>query len=87
MLAVGTHPPQPRPVLRVPVLHQERPARVGVQVVLALEPGGRLGLDAVDGHPDEAVVVRGVDDRLGVRTAHRVQGAEDAVDVLAQSSP
>ena len=37
----GPHPPQPRPVGRVPMLHQQRSPRVGLQVPFPLQPRRR----------------------------------------------
>src|SRR6478735_10263956 len=82
---LGAHPPEPRPVVVLPALDEQGTPRVGRQVGLALKPGGRLGLDRVDRDADVPVVAHGIHDRDRVGAAVGVQGAQHAVDLLAQA--
>nr|WP_249012061.1 VOC family protein [Conexibacter sp. DBS9H8] len=84
---VRPHPPQPRPVDRVPVVDQQRRARVAGEVALPLERSWPLGLDLIDGHGEVAVPVDGVDTRHRVHAPGRVHGGEDTVIVGEQPGP
>jgi hypothetical protein len=75
---LGSHPPERRPVVTVPVLDQQRGSRVGLQIAFALEPRGRFCLDKIDG--DTYVAVRhGVDDGHDVGTTDGVERREDTM--------
>src|SRR5205085_6963637 len=82
----GAHPPQPRPVVAVPVVDQQRGPRIGLEVALPLQPRRRLRLHPVDRDAHD-VVVDGVDDRHGIDAPRRVHGAQDPVVVRRQPGP
>lgn len=81
---LGSHPPERRPVVAIPVLDQQRGSRVGLQIAFALEPRGRFRFDKIDGDTDVAVD-HGVDDGDEVGTADGMQRREDplAMDIEA----